>query len=112
MKNGVATLERARVRSNLKRISPVSPWDSGRTWQLPVAKKSEIASARATAGEAASRWRELAQGERLKALQDFGHVLQQRETELIELLVDDIGKPGSLCTRRSRARFGFDRCRK
>ena len=93
LKQGIAALERGCVYQEREVISHTSPHDAGRTWQLPVAKESEIANARATAQRAVRAWQERSQDERLQVLQKFGSSLQQRETELIELLVGDIGKP-------------------
>ncbi len=93
LKHGIAALEHCCVYQEHEVISHTSPYDAGRSWQLPVAKESEIANGRATADRAVRSWQERSQDERLQALQKFGCSLQQRETELIELLVGDIGKP-------------------
>jgi alpha-ketoglutaric semialdehyde dehydrogenase len=83
-------------------IRHASPHDAGCSWQLPVAKKSDIARRRATAEKAFSTWREVPLPERLKVLQTFACSLRERQKDLIKLLVEDIGKP----IRYSRAEVG------
>ena len=83
-------------------IRHTSPHDAQCSWQLPVAKKSEIARRCATAEKAFSSWREVPMLERLKVLQTFARSLREREKELVKLLVEDIGKP----IRYSRAEVG------
>src|SRR6185295_7090130 len=102
LKQGIAGLERCCVHQKHEVVSHTSPHDERRNWRLPVAKESEIANARATAEQAVRTWQERSQDERLQVLQKFGCSLQQRETELIELLVGDIGKP----IRYARGEFG------
>jgi alpha-ketoglutaric semialdehyde dehydrogenase len=93
LNEGVAALERCWVYQKPEVISHTSPHDAGRSWQLPVAKESEVADVRAAAEHALRAWQKRSQEERLQVLQKFGCSLQQREAELIELLVADIGKP-------------------
>lgn len=52
-----------------------------------------IDSAVATAREALEPWRTIGAGQRLKALQTFGSQLKEHHDEIVDLLVEDIGKP-------------------
>jgi acyl-CoA reductase-like NAD-dependent aldehyde dehydrogenase/nicotinamidase-related amidase len=97
-----ANFEQLCVHKNREVISHTSPQDADRAWQLTVAKKSEITALRATAERAFSKWRETPANERLKTLQTFADSLQEEEKELIELLVEDAGKP----IRYARAEVG------
>ncbi|MGZ4982990.1 MAG: aldehyde dehydrogenase family protein, partial [Chthoniobacterales bacterium] len=61
--------------------------------ELNFATQSEIAAARAKANEAFKSWRETPVHERLRVLHSFSQHLRQHETELINLLVEDVAKP-------------------
>ncbi|MGZ5503369.1 MAG: aldehyde dehydrogenase family protein, partial [Chthoniobacterales bacterium] len=61
--------------------------------ELNFATQSEIAAARAKANEAFKSWRETPVHERLRVLQSFSQHLREHETELINLLVEDVAKP-------------------
>ena len=93
LKQARGALEHCCVYQERALISHTSPHDAGRSWQLPAARESEGANVRAAAVRAGKGWQKRPQEERLEVLQKFGLLLQQRETELIELLVADIGKP-------------------
>lgn len=62
LKQGIAGLERCCVYQKHEVISHTSPHDGGRSWQLPVAKESEVANVRAAAEQAVRGWQERSAG--------------------------------------------------
>ena len=70
-----------------------SPQNCERRWRLAAGQKSDIAAAVAAAREIFEFWRRVRVDERLRLLQAFGRQLQQHESALVNLLVEDIGKP-------------------
>jgi len=70
-----------------------SPQNCERRWRLAAGQKSDIAAAVAAAREIFEFWRRVRVDERLRLLQSFGRQLQQHESALVNLLVEDIGKP-------------------
>lgn len=66
---------------------------SGRIQRWPVAGKSMIDSAIAAAREGLDPWRAIGAEQRLKSLQAFGSQLKNHRDEIVDLLVEDIGKP-------------------
>src|SRR5947199_5838665 len=66
---------------------------SGQIQRWPAAGKSMIDSAIAAAREALDPWRAIGAQERLKSLQAFGNQLKDHREEIVDLLVEDIGKP-------------------
>jgi acyl-CoA reductase-like NAD-dependent aldehyde dehydrogenase len=60
---------------------------------LAAGQKSDIAAAVAVARETFEFWWRVGVDERLRLLQAFGRQLQQHESVLVDLLVEDIGKP-------------------
>lgn len=80
-------------------VSHRSPQNPERTWRVAAASKSDIEAAAAASRKAFEDWRRVRVDERLSLLQGFGRQLQQHEGELVQLLIEDIGKP----TRYARA---------
>jgi alpha-ketoglutaric semialdehyde dehydrogenase len=74
-------------------ITHSSPQNCERRWRLTAGRKSDIAAAVATAREIFEYWRRVRVDERLRLLQAFGCQLQRHESVLVDLLVEDIGKP-------------------
>jgi acyl-CoA reductase-like NAD-dependent aldehyde dehydrogenase/nicotinamidase-related amidase len=74
-------------------VTHTSPRHCERTWRLASGKKSDIDAAVAASRKAFQDWRRVRVDERLRLLQAFGCQLQKHEAELVDLLVDDIGKP-------------------
>jgi alpha-ketoglutaric semialdehyde dehydrogenase len=70
-----------------------SPQNPERTWRLAAAGKIDVAGAVAAGRKAFEDWRLVRVHERLRLLQAFGNQLQQHEGELVQLLIEDIGKP-------------------
>ncbi len=66
---------------------------SGQIQRWPAAGKSMIDSAIAAAREALDPWRAIGAQQRLKSLQAFGNQLKDHRDEIVDLLVEDIGKP-------------------
>src|SRR5256885_4754214 len=66
---------------------------SGQVQRWPAASKSMIDSAIAAARKALDPWRGIGAGQRLKSLQAFGNQLKDHRDEIVDLLVEDIGKP-------------------
>src|SRR5437762_6559357 len=66
---------------------------SGQIQRWPAASKSMIDSAIAATREALDPWRGIGAGQRLKSLQAFGNQLKDHRDEIVDLLVEDIGKP-------------------
>jgi acyl-CoA reductase-like NAD-dependent aldehyde dehydrogenase/nicotinamidase-related amidase len=74
-------------------VTHSSPQNRQRRWRLAAGRKSDIAAAVAAARTALEEWRGVHVDERLRLLQSFGHLLQQHEDQLVDLLIEDIGKP-------------------
>jgi acyl-CoA reductase-like NAD-dependent aldehyde dehydrogenase/nicotinamidase-related amidase len=74
-------------------VTHSSPQNCERRWRLAAGRKSDIAAAVAVAREIFEFWRRVRVDERLRLLQAFGCQLQQHESALVDLLVEDIGKP-------------------
>jgi len=74
-------------------VTHTSPQNFERTWQLRASRKSDIDAAIVTAKKAFQQWRRVRVDERLGLLQKFGRELEQHEGHLVDLLVEDIGKP-------------------
>ena len=70
-----------------------SPQNRERTWRLAAAGKTDVAGAVSAGRKAFEDWRRVRVDERLRSLQAFGDQLQQHEGELVQLLIEDIGKP-------------------
>ena len=66
---------------------------SGQIQRWPAAGKSMIDSAIAAAREALDPWRAIGTQERLKSLQALRNQLKDHRDEMVDLLVEDIGKP-------------------
>jgi alpha-ketoglutaric semialdehyde dehydrogenase len=99
---GASKLQQLCADDEPKAATHSSPQNSKCSWQLAVATRPQIAAARVSADKAFGHWRRVQVDERLKVLQAFSRSLQQQEAELIQLLVDDIGKP----IRYARAEVG------
>src|SRR5207248_3343284 len=74
-------------------VTHTSPQNCERTWQVAVAGKSDIDTAIAKARETFEHWRRVPVEQRLRLLQAFGRHLEEHERQVVDLLVDDIGKP-------------------
>jgi acyl-CoA reductase-like NAD-dependent aldehyde dehydrogenase/nicotinamidase-related amidase len=74
-------------------VTHSSPQNCERRWRLTGGQKSDIAAAVAAAREIFEYWRRVRVDERLRLLQAFGCQLQQHESVLVDLLIEDIGKP-------------------
>jgi acyl-CoA reductase-like NAD-dependent aldehyde dehydrogenase/nicotinamidase-related amidase len=90
---GAAKLGELLVDTELGVVTHSSPQNCQRRWRLAAGRKSDIAAAVAVARETFEFWRRVGVDERLRLLQAFGRQLQQHESALIDLLVEDIGKP-------------------
>ena len=90
---GVAKLGELLVDTELGVVTHSSPQNCERRWRLAAVQKSDIAAAVAVARETFEFWRRVGVDERLRLLQAFGHQLLQHESALVDLLVEDIGKP-------------------
>src|SRR5437016_1812426 len=66
---------------------------SGQIQRWPAASKSMIDSAIAAAREVLDPWRRIGAEQRLKSLQAFGNQLKDHRDEIVDLLIEDIGKP-------------------
>src|SRR5438874_881143 len=74
-------------------VTHSSPQNCERTWRVASGRKSDIDAAVAASRKAFQDWRRVRVDERLRLLQAFGCQLQKHEAKLVDLLVDDIGKP-------------------
>jgi acyl-CoA reductase-like NAD-dependent aldehyde dehydrogenase/nicotinamidase-related amidase len=74
-------------------VTHSSPQNRQRRWRLAAGRKSDIAAAVAAARTVLEEWRGVHVDERLRLLQSFGHLLQQHQDQLVDLLIEDIGKP-------------------
>ena len=90
---GAAKLGELLVDTELGVVTHSSPQNCERRWRLAAVQKSDIAAAVAVARETFEFWRRVGVDERLRLLQAFGHQLLQHESALVDLLVEDIGKP-------------------
>ena len=90
---GAAKLDELFIDKEPEVLTHSSPQNSERTWQLAAGKKSGVDAAVAASRKAFHNWRRVRVDERVKLLQGFGCQLQKHEAELVDLLVDDIGKP-------------------
>ncbi len=90
---GVAKLGELLVDKEPEVVTHSSPQNCERRWRLPAGQKSDIAAAVAAAREILEYWRRVGVDERLRLLQAFGCQLQQHGSVLVDLLVEDIGKP-------------------
>ena len=90
---GAAKLAKLLVDTESGVMTYSSPQNRGRRWRLAAGRKSDITAAVAVAREIFEFWRRVRVDERLRSLQNFGRQLQQNKDALIDLLVEDIGKP-------------------
>jgi alpha-ketoglutaric semialdehyde dehydrogenase len=90
---GAAKLGELLVDKEPEVVTHSSPQNCERRWRLTAGQKSDIAAAVAAAREIFEYWRRVRVDERLRLLQAFGCHLQQHESVLVDLLVEDIGKP-------------------
>jgi len=90
---GPAKLGKLLVDTEFGVVTHSSPQNRERRWRLAAGRKSDIAAAVAVAREIFESWRRVRVDERLRLLQGFGRQLQQNKGVLIDLLVEDIGKP-------------------
>jgi acyl-CoA reductase-like NAD-dependent aldehyde dehydrogenase/nicotinamidase-related amidase len=74
-------------------VAHTSPQNFKRTWKVAVSRKSDIDAVTATARKTFQQWRRVRVNERLGLLQEFGRNLEQDKDQLVDLLVEDIGKP-------------------
>jgi acyl-CoA reductase-like NAD-dependent aldehyde dehydrogenase/nicotinamidase-related amidase len=74
-------------------VTHSSPQNCERTWRLAAGRKSDIDAAVAASRKVFGDWRRVRVDDRLRLLQAFGGQLLKHEAELVDLLVDDIGKP-------------------
>jgi acyl-CoA reductase-like NAD-dependent aldehyde dehydrogenase len=90
---GAAKLGKLLVDTESGVVTHSSPQNRERRWRLAAGRKSDITAAVAVARETFEYWRRVGVDERLRLLQAFGRQLQQHESALVNLLVEDIGKP-------------------
>ncbi len=90
---GVAKLGELLVDTEPGVVTHSSPQKCERRWRLAAGRKSDIADAVAAGREIFEYWRRVRVDERLRLLQAFGCQLQQHGSVLVDLLVEDIGKP-------------------
>ena len=90
---GAAKLEELLAGEESEIVTHSSPQHCERAWRLAAGKKSDVDAAVAASRKAFDNWRQVRVDERLRLLQAFGWQLQKHEAELVDLLVDDIGKP-------------------
>jgi acyl-CoA reductase-like NAD-dependent aldehyde dehydrogenase/nicotinamidase-related amidase len=90
---GTAKLEELLADEESEVVTHSSPQNCERRWRLAAGKQSDVDAAIAAARKVFQDWRRVRVDERLRLLQAFGCQLQKHEAELIDLLVDDIGKP-------------------
>ncbi len=90
---GAAKLGELLVDKEPEVVTHSSPQNCERTWRLAAGRKSDIDVAVAAARKIFEHWRRVRVDQRLKLLQAFGCQLQQHENALVDLLVEDIGKP-------------------
>ena len=90
---GAATLGELLVDTEPGVVTHSSPQKCERRWQLAAGRKSDISAAVAAARKIFEHWRRVRVDERLRLLQAFGCQLQQHENALVDLLIEDIGKP-------------------
>jgi acyl-CoA reductase-like NAD-dependent aldehyde dehydrogenase/nicotinamidase-related amidase len=90
---GVAKLGELFIDKEPEVVTHSSPQNCERIWQLAVARKSDIDATVTASRKTFQDWRRVRVDERLGLLQAFGYQLQKHEAELVDLLVDDIGKP-------------------
>lgn len=90
---GAAKLGKLLVGTEPGVVTHSSPQDRERRWRLAAGRKSDITAAVAVAREIFESWRRVRIDKRLRLLQGFGRQLQQNKGALIDLLVEDIGKP-------------------
>ena len=90
---GVAKLGELFIDKEPEVVTHSSPQNCERIWQLAVARKSDIDATVTASRKTFQDWRRVRVDERLGLLQAFGSQLQKHEAELVDLLVDDLGKP-------------------
>jgi len=90
---GPAKLGKLLVDTEFGVVTYSSPQNRERRWRLAAGRKPDIAAAVAVAREIFESWRRVRVDERLRLLQGFGRQLRQNKGVLIDLLVEDIGKP-------------------
>jgi acyl-CoA reductase-like NAD-dependent aldehyde dehydrogenase/nicotinamidase-related amidase len=90
---GAAKLGKLLVETESGVVTHSFPQNRERRWRLAAGRKSDITAAVAAAREIFESWRRVRVDERLRLLQGFGRQLQQNKGALIDLLVEDIGKP-------------------
>ena len=90
---GAAKLGKLLVDTESGVVTHSSPQNRERRWRLAAGRKSDVTAAVAVAREIFESWRRVRVDERLRLLQAFGRQLRQNKGALIELLVEDIGKP-------------------
>ena len=90
---GAAKLAKLLVDTKSGVVTHSSPQNRRRRWRLATGRKSDITATFAAGREIFEFWRRVRVDERLRLLQAFGRQLQQNKGTLIDLLVEDIGKP-------------------
>ena len=90
---GVAKLGELFIDKEPEVVTHSSPQNCEHIWQLAVARKSDIDATVTASRKTFQDWRRVRVDERLGLLQAFGSQLQKHEAELVDLLVDDLGKP-------------------
>jgi len=74
-------------------IRHVSPSDPEKVWNIAESTSAEIERAAGNARNAFSRWRNVPIERRLEIITKWGDAIETSRNELVDLLVDDIGKP-------------------
>jgi alpha-ketoglutaric semialdehyde dehydrogenase len=90
---GTAKVNELLVDKEPEVVTHTSPQNFERTWQVAVSRKSDIDAAIAAARKTFEHWRRVGVDGRLRLVQEFGRRLEQHEGHLVDLLVEDIGKP-------------------
>jgi acyl-CoA reductase-like NAD-dependent aldehyde dehydrogenase/nicotinamidase-related amidase len=90
---GAAKLGELFIDKESEVVTHSSPQNCERTWRLAAGRKSDIDAAVAASRKVFGDWRRVRVDDRLRLLQAFGGQLLKHEAELVDFLVDDIGKP-------------------
>jgi alpha-ketoglutaric semialdehyde dehydrogenase len=90
---GAAKLGELLVDREVEYVTHSSPQNCERTWRLAAGRKAHIDAAIVAARTTFEQWGRVRVDQRLRLLQAFGHQLKQHEAQLVDLLVEDIGKP-------------------
>jgi acyl-CoA reductase-like NAD-dependent aldehyde dehydrogenase/nicotinamidase-related amidase len=90
---GAAMVSELLVDKEPEVVTHTSPQNFERAWRIAIPRESDIDAAITIARKTFQQWRQVRVEARLRLVQEFGCKLEQHRGHLVDLLVEDIGKP-------------------